>query len=91
MSVFSNTSKDAPELRGQYAGAVLGRFEDVKKIFATTWLPRDWADEFLWNSIFDPIRDSADFRQMLRRHKLTEAHTRAQAWRAAHPPEKVAK
>jgi len=32
MSVFSNTSKDAPELRSQYAGAVLGLVGDRNPI-----------------------------------------------------------
>ena len=32
MSVFSNTSKDAPELRAQYAAAVLGLIGDSNPV-----------------------------------------------------------
>jgi len=71
-----------------YGAVVLGRLEEARKIFASGWLPKDWMDEFLWNPLFDPLRDSAEFGAMLRRHGLVEAQARVQAWRKAHPPEK---
>lgn len=39
----------------------------------------------LFNSEYDPVRELPSFKAWLARHKLTEAHERAQAWRAANP------
>jgi tetratricopeptide (TPR) repeat protein len=43
----------------------------------------------LFDPIFDPIRKEPRFIRYLEVLGLTEAHARAQAWREAHPPEKV--
>jgi TolB-like protein/Tfp pilus assembly protein PilF len=43
---------------------------------------------FFW-PVFDEIRHEPRFTRMLAELGLTEAHARAQVWRAAHPPEKV--
>ena len=39
---------------------------------------------------YDPIRDDRRFGKAFATLGFTEAHARAQAWRAAHPPEKPA-
>jgi adenylate cyclase len=39
----------------------------------------------LFDAEYDPVRERPSFRAWLARHKLTEAHERAQAWRAANP------
>ncbi len=42
----------------------------------------------LYDRRYDPIRSEPRFARFLADLGLTEAHARAQAWRAAHPPEK---
>jgi TolB-like protein/Flp pilus assembly protein TadD len=42
----------------------------------------------LFHPAFDEIRGDARFAKLLARLRLTDADARAQAWRAAHPPEK---
>lgn len=49
------------------------------------------ADELLFWPVFDSIRGESRFQKMLAELGLTEAHARAQAWRAAHPPERPAR
>jgi adenylate cyclase len=44
----------------------------------------------LFNPALDPVRNSPAFKALLEKHKLTEAHDRAQAWRAANPPPRLA-
>lgn len=39
----------------------------------------------LFDAEYDPVRKLPSFKAWLVRHKLTEAHERAQAWRAANP------
>ncbi|RZU02128.1 adenylate/guanylate cyclase domain-containing protein [Rivibacter subsaxonicus] len=39
----------------------------------------------LFDAEYDPVRRRPSFEAWLARHKLTEAHERAQAWRAANP------
>ncbi len=55
------------------------------------WLTSTRIDLMLFQPAFDPMRGDARFVQMLATLGLTEAHARAQAWRAAHPPEKAAR
>ena len=47
-----------------------------------------WIEDLLWGGGFDPIRHDPGYVAYLARTGLTEANARAQAWRAAHPPEK---
>ena len=44
--------------------------------------------DYLWDPIFDPVRNDPRWVKLMADAGLTEAHARAQAWRAAHPPEK---
>lgn len=39
----------------------------------------------LFDAEYDPVRELPTFKAWLARHQLTEAHQRAQAWRAANP------
>jgi serine/threonine-protein kinase len=73
-----------------YAAAVLGRQRDVLAELSAQWLPPYWIDEVLWNPLFDSMRADAAFVAWLQKTNLTAAHARAQAWRAASPPEKPA-
>jgi len=47
-----------------------------------------WIEDLLWGRSFDPIRQDPGYVAYLARTGLTESNARAQAWRAAHPPEK---
>jgi len=42
----------------------------------------------LYSTTFDPVHREPKFTALLATLKLSEAHARAQAWRAAHPAEK---
>ncbi len=46
-------------------------------------------ETLLFWPVFDEIRHEPRFSRMLAELGMTEAHARAQAWRAAHPPEKA--
>jgi TolB-like protein/cytochrome c-type biogenesis protein CcmH/NrfG len=46
--------------------------------------------DYLYSADFDPVRDDPRFTSLLATLGLSGAHARAQAWRAAHPPEKPA-
>lgn len=72
-----------------YAAALLGRKGDALAELTAQWLPSFWIDEVLWNPHFDGLRPEPEFVAWLKKVGLTEAHARAQAWRAAHPPEKT--
>ena len=65
-----------------------GRVEE-----AFTALEAEATNEFalqfvLFHPAFDVMRSDARFAKLLARFRLTDADARAQAWRAAHPPEK---
>jgi TolB-like protein/predicted Zn-dependent protease len=68
--------------------AALGRQEAALAALDPDWLVSTRVDWLLYHPIFDPMRNDPRFRSMLRTVGLEEAHARAQAWRAAHPPEK---
>ena len=55
--------------------------------------PMEWTSNSIGTIFFDPLFDSIRgdprFAKFLATLGLTEAHARAQAWRAAHPPEKA--
>jgi TolB-like protein len=45
-------------------------------------------DLLLWFPVIDPLRADPEFQRKLAEWGFADAHARAQAWRAAHPPEK---
>ena len=45
---------------------------------------------YLWDPIYDPVRNDPRWVKLIADAGLTAAHARAQAWRKAHPPEKAA-
>ena len=47
------------------------------------------ADVLLWWPVFDAVREEPEFKTLISAMGFSEAHARAQAWRQAHPPEKV--
>ncbi len=65
----------------------LGRRDDAIAAFKPT-MSATRLSEFMWSAGLDPIRSDPRVVQALDEMGLTEAHARAQAWRAAHPPEK---
>jgi TolB-like protein/Flp pilus assembly protein TadD len=65
----------------------LGRTEEALAALDPTTVPATFLPTILFDSLYDPIRDDPRFRQFLLALGLTEAHARAQAWRAAHPPD----
>ncbi len=69
--------------------AALKRYDEALNVFDSFWIPSTRADYLLFHPIFDPMRSDPHFVKFLATLGLTEAHARAQAWRAAHPPEKV--
>jgi hypothetical protein len=42
----------------------------------------------LFDAEYDPVRELPSFKAWLARHKLTEAHERAQTWRTTNPVSK---
>ena len=68
----------------------LGRQEEALGALDANWVTANRTDQLLFEPDLNPIRGEPRFQQMLATLGLTEAHARAQAWRAAHPPEKPA-
>ena len=69
------------------AALQLGRKEEALALLDPTKLAYWTTNELLWNKSFDPIRATPEFIALLQKTGLTEAHVRAQAWRASHPAE----
>jgi TolB-like protein/Tfp pilus assembly protein PilF len=63
----------------------LGRKEEALAALDANWVTANRTDQLLFEPILDPIRGEPRFQKMLATLDLTEAHARAQAWRAAHP------
>ena len=75
-----------PEREGKYfALAALGRPGDALAAMDPATISMITSHDVLFNSAYDPIRRDPRFVQLLATLGLTEAHARAQAWRAAHP------
>jgi len=70
--------------------AALGRPEEMLAMDPTA-LPMQPFHEVLLEPAFDPIRRDPRFVEFLATLGMTEAHARAQAWRAAHPVQIPAK
>jgi hypothetical protein len=71
--------------------AALKRYDEALDALDPAWLTSARIDLLLFQPAFDPMRSDARFTRVLATLGLTEAHARAQAWRAAHPPEKAAR
>jgi TolB-like protein/predicted Zn-dependent protease len=69
--------------------ALLGRTEEALAALNPETVQSINVDLWLFQPAIDPMRGDPRFRKFLETLGLTEAHARAQAWRAAHPPEKV--
>jgi hypothetical protein len=70
--------------------AALGRREESLAALDANEMSAQGVSYLLYRPAFDPIRNDPRFVRLLEQLGLKEAHTRAQAWRAANPPEKVA-
>ena len=74
---------------------VLGRTEDAMALMTSRGMIRGltaaYATDYLWDPIYDPVRNDPRWVKFMAEAGLTEAHARAQAWRKAHPAEKPAK
>ena len=68
----------------------LGRKEEALQALVPGQIESTRADVLLFDPTFDDVRGDPRFVRALDAIGLTEAHARAQAWRAAHPPEKPA-
>jgi TolB-like protein/Tfp pilus assembly protein PilF len=66
----------------------LGRRDEALDSLVPGAIESTRADVLLFDPTFDPVRGDPRFRRALDAIGLTEAHARAQAWRAANPPEK---
>jgi len=64
---------------------VLERKEDAIAAFRSR-LSATGLGTFLWEAVYDSIRNDPRMVQAIEEMGLTAAHTRAQAWRAAHAP-----
>jgi TolB-like protein/Tfp pilus assembly protein PilF len=69
--------------------AAVGRYEESIAAFTEARLTMLSLNLFFYERACDPIRDDPRLRRLLAVVGATESHARAQAWRAAHPAEKV--
>jgi TolB-like protein/Tfp pilus assembly protein PilF len=67
---------------------LLGKIKEGKEALNPDLVPAYLIHQWLWLPAIDPIRGDPRFKEFLATLGLTEAHARAQAWRAANPPEK---
>jgi len=66
----------------------LGRVEEAIAALDASTIRANYLDDLLFDPVVDPIRGDPRFKQFLATLGVTQAHARAQAWRAAHAPEK---
>jgi TolB-like protein/lipopolysaccharide biosynthesis regulator YciM len=62
----------------------LGRKDEALAALAPAWITANRADVLLFEPLLDPLRGEPRFQLMLAELGMTDAHARAQAWRAAH-------
>jgi tetratricopeptide (TPR) repeat protein len=87
---------DAETLLGQRgssrywaAGLIaLGQTDEAMALLSSQWFHLYFAADFLWDPIYDSLRNDPRWAKFIADLGLSEAHARAQAWRKAHPPEK---
>jgi TolB-like protein len=68
----------------------LGRKEEAMALITMKKIRSGRAVDYFWDPIFDPVRNDPRWVKFIADAGETEAHARAQAWRAAHPLEKPA-
>ncbi|MEY2880549.1 MAG: hypothetical protein RLZZ15_2929 [Verrucomicrobiota bacterium] len=68
----------------------LGRHDEAMRTIDPAGMVFPDASFILFLDTFDPVRSDPRMTKIVADYGLTEAHARAQAWRAAHPPEKPA-
>jgi hypothetical protein len=78
-----------PSAFSYIALAKLGRPEAALAALDLATLSIQPVHDLFLNPAFDPIRHDPRFVKLLATLGMTEAHARAQAWRAAHPQEKT--
>ena len=66
----------------------LGRFDEWFDRFNPADFYVSGINGMLYSKAWDPVRKDPRFGKLVAGLGLTEAHARAQAWRAAHPPDK---
>lgn len=87
--VFDSLPRARALSRRAHALGALGRWDEcLAALHPETMVPAT-AEQMLFHAVFDPIRNDPRFVAMLETLRLSEAHARAQAWRAANPPEKA--
>jgi TolB-like protein/Tfp pilus assembly protein PilF len=79
----------SPDVSRAFLLPYVGRTEDALNTLNPDVERSMHIDQWLFAAAFDPMRSDPRFAKFLAALGLTEAHARAQAWRAAHPPEKV--
>lgn len=78
--------KDLPPHDAAWQQFALGRPDAVvEHLEAEHTADIQGRNRVLFDAEYDPVRGLPSFKAWLARHKLTEAHERAQAWRAANP------
>ena len=83
---------DRSGLAGVTSAAVLlelGKRTEALALLDPAATSATYVGQVLMLPTFDQIRDTPEFKRFLATLGLTAAHSRAQAWRAAHPPEKA--
>jgi TolB-like protein/Tfp pilus assembly protein PilF len=75
--------------RPAYYLLLFGRTEEALTALDVPAMRSPDLHDWLFEPWFDPIRNDPRFTKFIATLGLTEAHARAQAWRAAHPPEKM--
>jgi hypothetical protein len=91
-ALLTRPSRSRPWAR-QWAGGLiaLGRTDEAMALLTAQWFNPYFSTEYLFDPIFDPVRNDPRWVKLMADAGLTEAHARAQAWRKAHPPEKPAR
>jgi TolB-like protein/Tfp pilus assembly protein PilF len=68
---------------------MLGRTEAGLAALDPAEMRSTYLHDVLFEPWYDPVREDPRFKKFLETLGVTDAHARAQAWRKAHPPEKL--